>query len=199
MKYVSIDLETTGLDYEKCTILEFAAVVDDLNVQEPVDRLPKFQCYMMQDYYCGEPYALAMHCDKFQKISNWRSSGIEVCSPETLVNKFHTFLITFGFQETGRTQSSLKDGYLKINVAGKNFANFDNRFLEKLPNYNKLIKVGHRILDPVMLYFEPKRDTDHLPSMSECMERAGLKGEVPHSALEDAIIVVKLLRHKFPL
>jgi DNA polymerase III epsilon subunit-like protein len=199
MKYVSIDLETTGLNHEKCSILEFAAVVDDLNVQEPIEKLPKFQVYVMQDYYTGEPYALAMHCDKLQKITNWRTSGIDVCTPETLVAKFQTFLVTFGYKETLRTQSYLKDGYIKINVAGKNFANFDNRFLERLPDYNKRIKVGHRILDPVMLYFDPKKDIDHLPSMTECMERAGIGGEVPHSALEDAMLVVQLIRKKFPI
>jgi DNA polymerase III epsilon subunit-like protein len=199
MKYVSVDIETTGLNHEKCTILEFAAVVDDLNLQEPIEKLPKFQTYVRQEYYSGEPYALAMHCEKFQKISNWRANGIDVCYPETLIKKFHTFLITFGYQETGRTHSSLKDGYIKINVAGKNFANFDNRFIEKLPDYDKMIKVGHRILDPVMLYFDPKKDIDHLPSMAECMERAGISGEVPHSALEDAVLVVRLLRHKFPI
>lgn len=199
MKYVSIDIETTGLNHDKCTILEFAAVVDDLNIQEPIEKLPKFQTYIMQEYYSGEPYALAMHCDKFQKIVNSRNNGIDICRPEMLITKFYTFLMTFGYQETGRTHSSLKDGYIKINVAGKNFANFDNRFIEKLPDYNKMIKVGHRILDPVMLYFDPKKDIDHLPSMSECMERAGISGEVPHSALEDAVLVVKLLRHKFPI
>jgi DNA polymerase III epsilon subunit-like protein len=29
MKYVSIDLETTGLDEEKCQILEFGAAFED--------------------------------------------------------------------------------------------------------------------------------------------------------------------------
>jgi hypothetical protein len=35
--------------------------------------------------------------------------------------------------------------------------------------------------------------------MNECMERAGIISETPYSALEDAILVVKLLRHKFPI
>ena len=199
IKYTSIDVKTTGLNHEKCSILEFAAIVDDLNAQEPIEKLPKFQVYVMQEYYTGEPFALAMHCEKLQKLANWRTSGIDVCTPETLIAKFHTFLLTFGYQETGRTQSVKKDGYIKINIAGKNFANFDNRFLEKLPDYNKLIKVGNRILDPVMLYFDPKKDVNHLPSMNECMERAGIISETPYSALEDAILVVKLLRHKFPI
>lgn len=199
MKFVSIDIETTGLDPNKCTILEFAAVVDDLNIQEPIDKLPKFQTYVLQDFYNGDPYALAMHCDKLQKIANWRTSGIDVCSLDTLILKFQTFLVTFGYQESGRNSAYLKEGYIKINVAGKNFANFDNRFLEKLPNYDKLIKIGHRILDPVMLYFDPAKDIDHLPSMIDCMKRAGIEGEVPHTALDDALLVIKLLRNKFPI
>lgn len=32
MKYVSIDLETTGLDFECCEILELGAVLDDISL-----------------------------------------------------------------------------------------------------------------------------------------------------------------------
>jgi DNA polymerase III epsilon subunit-like protein len=37
---------------------------------------------------------------------------------------------------------------------------------------------------------------DKLPDMKKCMVRAGLDGEVPHTAYDDALIVLKLLRHK---
>lgn len=191
MRYCSIDIETTGLNHDICNILEFAAVADDLKVQLPIESLPVFQTYVLQDHYIGEPYALGMHAEIFKKICNWQKSGIHICSPADLLPRFHTFLTTLAGYEVPR------DSVIKINVAGKNFGNFDSKFLEKLPHHNLLVKFGHRILDPAMLYFNPDEDTE-LPSTEICMKRAGIGGEVKHTALEDALNVVKLLRRKFP-
>lgn len=189
MKYVSIDIETTGLNHDICNILEFAAVVDDLKLQLPVEKLPVFQTYILQDHYIGEPYALGMHADIFKKIANWKKSGINVCSPSDLLPRFHTFLTTLaGYSDA--------TGIIKINVAGKNFGNFDSKFLEKLPHHNLLVKFRHRILDPAMLYFDPNED-EELPGTEKCMERAGIDGEVKHTALEDALNVIRLLRRKY--
>ena len=122
MKYVSIDIETTGLNHDICNIIEFAAVVDDLKIQRPLDSLPKFQTYILQDHYIGEPYALGMHAAIFKKIDNWQKEDINICSTAELMPRFHTFLTTLA----GYTAA---DGILKINVAGKNFGNFDSKFL----------------------------------------------------------------------
>ena len=191
MKYVSIDIETTGLNHDICNILEFAAVVDDLSIQAPLDNLPKFQTYIMQDHYVGEPYALGMHAEIFKKIANWQKAGIRVCSPSDLLPRFHTFLTSLA----GYTPDEY--GIVKIKVAGKNFGYFDSKFLEKLPHHNLLVKFHHRILDPAVLYFDPE-DVE-LPNTELCMYRAGIGGEVQHTALEDAMTVVKLLRYKYPL
>lgn len=192
MKYISIDIETSGLNHEICNILEFAAIVDDLKVQAPLDKLPKFQTYVIQDNYIGEPYALGMHAEIFKKISNWKKTGVQVVAPSDLLPRFYTFLTSLG----GYRPSP--DGTVKINVAGKNFGNFDSKFLEKLPHHNLLVKFSHRILDPAMLYFDPSVD-ETLPSTEICMKRAGISGEVQHTALEDAMNVVQMLRSKYPL
>ena len=65
--YVSIDIETSGIDPKTCEIIEFAAVLDDLSCAHPpsVDRLPSFHCYLAKDSYTGEPYALSMHSTIF--------------------------------------------------------------------------------------------------------------------------------------
>jgi hypothetical protein len=191
MKYVSIDIESTGLNHDICQVLEFAAIIDDLGVQAPIETLPTFQTYILQDHYIGEPYALAMHAEIFKKIANWKkNTGLNFCSPADLLPRFHTFLTTLGgYYEP--------NGVVRINVAGKNFGNFDSKFLEKLPHYNLLVRFGHRILDPATLYFDPNEDTE-LPSTEKCLERAGFKGEVKHTATEDAINVIKLLRKKYP-
>ena len=191
MKYISIDIETTGLNHDICNILEFAAVADDLKTQLPLESLPTFQIYILQDHYIGEPYALGIHAEIFKKLANWKKTGINVCTPADLLPRFHTFLTT----SCGHTNG---DGPIKINVAGKNFGNFDSKFLEKLPHHSLLVKFNHRILDPAILYLDLEKDTDTLPSTETCMKRAGIDGEVKHTALEDALNVVRLLRKKYP-
>ncbi len=189
MKYISIDIETTGLNHEICNIIEFAAVADDLQVQAPIDSLPRFQTYILQDHYVGEPYALGMHAEIFKKIANWKKAAENFCTVSELLPRFHTFLTT-------SCEYKMADGPIKINVAGKNFGYFDSKFLEKLPHHGLLVKFSHRILDPATLYFDPNHDKE-LPGTEVCMERAQIAGDVKHTALEDAINVIKLLRCKY--
>jgi hypothetical protein len=157
MKYVSIDIETTGLNHDICNIIEFAAIADDLKLQLPIENLPTFQTYILQDHYIGEPFALGMHAEIFKKLGNWKKAGINVCTTADLLPRFHTFLTTSCGYYTN-------DGAIKINVAGKNFGNFDSKFLEKLPHHTMLVKFNHRILDPAMLYLDLDKDTETLPS-----------------------------------
>ena len=180
MRYCSIDIETTGLNPATCQIIEFAAVVDDLRDQKPIDKLPRFQTYIHHPIYQGEPYALAMHAEIFKKLAKFPDD--DIIEADSLFAAFYNFL-------TGPGGSSST-----IVVAGKNFASFDQKFLEKLPN--KFVKFRHRILDPAMLFTDPMLD-DAPPSSALCLERAGLEGEVAHTALEDALMVVKLLRKGF--
>ena len=42
MKYISIDIETTGLDPENCQILSIGAVIEDTLNQLPFEELPTF-------------------------------------------------------------------------------------------------------------------------------------------------------------
>jgi hypothetical protein len=191
MKYVSIDIETTGLDHNYCQVLEFAAIVDDLKTQPSPESLPKFQTYVLHDYYIGEPYALSMHAEAFRKIANWEKNGVAICRPDQLFIKFHTFLTTLA------NYTPQKGNTVKINVAGKNFGGFDSKFLEKLPGYGELIKFHHRFLDPGTLYLDADAD-EEMPGTEVCLKRAGITSTVAHTALDDALVVIDLLRKKFP-
>lgn len=179
MKYVSIDIETTGLNPATCQIIEFAAVVDDLRDQQPLEKLAKFQTYIHHPFYQGEPYALAMHANIFKKLAKFPDD--DIIEADSLFAAFHNFL-------TGPGEFSPS---AKVVVAGKNFANFDLKFLEKLPN--KFVKFHHRVLDPAMYFVDPMKDNEP-PGGSVCLERARLSGEVAHTALEDALMVIKLMR-----
>jgi DNA polymerase III epsilon subunit-like protein len=62
MKYVSIDIETTGLNPKTCQILEFAAVADG---KEP------FHYYIKHDYLSGDPYALQLNASILVSPEPW--------------------------------------------------------------------------------------------------------------------------------
>ena len=53
MPYVSIDIETTGLDPDTCQILEIGAVWDDWT--KPIDQLPTYRRLVVHSEYRGTP------------------------------------------------------------------------------------------------------------------------------------------------
>jgi hypothetical protein len=85
------------------------------------------------------------------------------------------------------------DSPVSINVAGKNFASFDKQFLQKLPNWNSVINVRSRIIDPAILCVDWENDSS-LPNLETCMQRSHVEGTVTHDALQDAVDVVRTIR-----
>jgi hypothetical protein len=64
MKYVSIGIETTGLDPAKHSIIEFAAVIDDLSKATPIQDLASFRALVLPgdlDELIVSPYCARMH------------------------------------------------------------------------------------------------------------------------------------------
>jgi len=72
----------------------------------------------------------------------------------------------------------------------------DQLWVEKGGDVDNWVRFRHRVLDPASLYFDPKIDAA-LPDMKTCMERAGIEGEVAHTAVHDAKVVIDLLRRKY--
>lgn len=187
---VSIDIETTGLDPSYCQILEFGAVIDDLQNPKPIDDLPKFHCYVDHAVMTGEPYALAMNAKIIERIAK-KTTPYTYLKPADIHPQFHAFLVKYGCQSGTRWS-------IKVNVAGKNFAAFDKRFIEKIWPSNPAVAFNHRILDPAMLYFDPSKD-EAPPSLSVCLERAGINKTVSHTAVEDALDVLVLIRKHYKI
>lgn len=196
MLICSIDIETTGFDHENCDILQFGAVIDDFSNPEPrYESLPKFEALFIKNNYTGSPFALSMHSELFKKIDYAKKNnleegpdGVRYMPIEDLPTSFECFLLCNGFKQE-------KNEKIYVNVAGKNVGSFDIPFLQaKVKNWGNVYFLN-RVLDPAILYFENGKD-NKLPDMKTCMERAGLCGEVAHTASEDAITVLKLLRHK---
>jgi len=124
-------------------------------------------------------YALAMNANLLRHLSGqqelwWRD-------PDQVADDFAAWLKECGW-----------DGKRALTPAGKNFASFDRQFLKRLPRFEQVVKLHHRTLDPAVLFL--RAEDDKLPDSKTCYERAGLDSKVAHTAVEDALAVVRLIR-----
>lgn len=184
MKYVSIDIETTGLDPEKHEVVEIGAVIDDGGALE---ELAVFRCLIVEDDWKVTPYCMLLHSALWKEMGGlsekirdelkergiaWLNGGYCYARRYNAMAAFDTWLDARGLD--------------KITAAGKNFFGFDARFLRRIGNIDR---IRHRALDPAMAY----REND-LPSMATCCERAGIDFIDGHTAVGDCLTVIKLLR-----
>lgn len=182
--YVSIDIETTGLRWQWCQILEVGAVIDDWF--SPLDRLPRFHCYVVHEQTIGEPKALAMNAKILNRIADRDK-------PENREYNFYTpSQVVHGLKRFIESQFYDKGSDTKVVAAGKNYARFDDRFLNMLPGFSE-IKMLHRSIDPGMMYWNPRIDRVP-PDTKTCLQRAGINTEVQHEAIDDALDVIRLIR-----
>jgi len=177
--YVSIDIETTGLDPETCQVLEVGAVFEDW--KSPIDTLPKFRQILKYTELRGNPFALALNANLLRQIANPQP---EHCQPHELGQRLANWVRACGLDP------------MDLTVAGKNFASFDMQFLIKVPHFNESVKFKHRVLDPAILYLQ--FDDEKLPDSKTCYQRAGLN-KVAHTAVEDARAVIRLFRTRIHL
>lgn len=178
MIYVSIDLETTGLDWTKHQVLEIAAIAQQLGGEE----LGRFRTTVWHPEIVGSPFALSMHPRLIEEIVSGAPDSGEA------LEAFRQFLDLYAAPaDVGSTP--------RVIAAGKNFATFDQRFIEMMQKREGFEDrwFHRRVLDPSILYMSEADDVP--PSTSLCAERAGLNvdpGE-RHVALEDAEIVRDLI------
>lgn len=186
MKYVSIDIETLGLNPHTCDVIEFGAVIDDFKT--PIEKLPTFHCYLTKpgNIYKGEVYAMYMHSKTgiFERIAK-REEGFYYIPDDLLDGLFADWLYC--------EEEAFKEDE-KIVVAGKNFSAFDLPFLKML-GFGTKTRLHHRTLDPGSMWFDPLTD-ETPPGLEECLKRAGIEKTVEHTAVEDAIDVIKCIRAK---
>jgi len=178
MPYVSIDIETTGLDPDTCQILEIGAVWD--NWTKPIDELPTYRRLVAHSEYRGNAFALALNAALLKRLSGEREPWF--LDPDEVADDFAIWLRSCGW-----------DGQTALTAAGKNFASFDRQFLRRLPRFEQVVKLRHRTLDPAILFWHPNED-EELPGSKTCYERAGINTNVAHTAVEDAQAVVRLVR-----
>jgi oligoribonuclease len=221
MHYISIDIETTGLDSDFNQILSIGAVIEDTNNLVPFEELPKFHAVIKRESVYGSIFALNLNKDLIQVMKDYSEAKTDdakkqvensfgakfynedevvealyqFCYRNGLVNRYPGFLNRQMKIVDGISYPILCANMVKtyLNCAGKNFAGFDKKFLEKLPRWKQVFSIRSRVLDPGILFVDWIND-ESIPSLDECKRRAGIEGIVTHNAVEDAMDVVKLIR-----
>lgn len=227
MRYVSIDVETTGLDSENNQILSIGAVIEDTTTKLPFDKIPKFHAAINRVDLRGSLFAINMNKELISNIVKFQGlktdeertlhsfdTGMQFIHEDKIVEEFFYWMFENGlaqdwnFETDGREyldqQVFIRNGKrfpafsskmkpISFSAAGKNFATFDKKFLEKLPRWQQCLKVKQRVIDPAILYVDWNND-DTLPNLSTCKVRAGLPSLVTHNALEDAWDTLLVLR-----
>ena len=162
-------------------------------METPLADLPTFRYRVKAAIYAGEPYALSLHSKFLMDMANLQPTpGFEYCRVP------HADIIGSSYSLISRLDYWLKTHDVPYNfqVAGKNFANFDARFIRRLPNA-KSLKWYHGILDPGSMWM--RKEDSCVPTTATCIDRANIQkisGE-PHTAIHDALVVCALVRKGF--
>ena len=226
MKYISIDVETTGLEKDRYQILSIGAILEDTEKKLSFDEIPKFHAAILHNEITGSPYAINMNKKIIEAISQYQSSkdqdeknhlvqttGMQFYQEDQVVEAFYRWLYDndlvdkMGLVSSGQMVVKGENGKMypmlnrsvkpvSINVAGKNFASFDKHFLERLPRWQQVIRVRQRMIDPSVIFTNWNED-ETLPNLFTCKQRAKIDGIVTHDALEDAWDVIQLLRTQY--
>lgn len=192
MKFLSIDIETTGLDPQKNQILEFGAIAIDTSYPT-VPYIADFRAVFIHQELTGNPIALTMNAEIIDEIASLVRSKVfdfdfynsanpnSVCvrNSEEFQKYFDAWLESINF--TGR-----------LTLAGKNLASFDLKFIEAA---GIKIKYRHRMIDPAILYVDWEKD-ETLPDLQQCLDRAGIVKSVEHTSLADAGDAAELVLKK---
>jgi len=225
MIYISIDVETTGLEKDRYQILSIGAILEDTTKKLSFEEIPKFHAAILHNEITGSPFALNMNKKIIEAIVQYQTAkdqdekndlvqmtGMYFYQEDQVVEGFYRWLydndvVEFDMEKFKSQMVKLENGKsypmltskmkpVTINVAGKNFASFDKHFLERLPRWQQVIRIRQRIIDPSVI-FTNWTDDKAIPSLYECKQRANIEGIVTHDALEDAWDVIQLLRTQY--
>lgn len=189
MKYLSIDLEATGLG-ENCQIIEFAMIPFDTQfkrLEEPLARTTYIHCPSFEDLKPSLDPWVRDHNEKI--IRKAHSEGL-------MLSEFKVWLQTYLESKEVRDYFQTQ----KIVLFGKSMNAIDLPFMNRDLGWEFMRKYfHHRILDLSSIGYGMV-DLGNLPqgmdSGTNLMNHLGM-GEVAHTALEDAkntaIMYLKLL------
>lgn len=198
--YLSLDIETTGLDTEKSHVLQIGWVIDD--GFSPRDQLKRGSVIIKEsEIKYGEFFALGMNGWLFQEMSKKnpkypvKTLGLAFSDLLDAIEQTSELAEAFDKAEGESKPSS------KIQLAGKNVSNFDwpiicnnaSRLFGTVdgPNHLKRL-VDHRFIDVGAVFFEVFGKN---PGFDKINKLIGWK-DINHDALDDAVNVVVALRYR---
>lgn len=205
MRYLSIDVETTGLA-DNCALLELAMVLEDTSkaAETPVDQLPAFRGWVQLDGpTVWEAEAMRMHLGKkaleiplgadfYRRTRFGYPDALDIetrtklfVRPPAMNWCFMTIEQLDRRALSWLTEHNI-DPVNKITPAGKNFTSFDKRFL---PPYIAA-SLHHRAIDPGGILID--WNADKPPSLT-----ALFGSELQHDSLDDARAVITVLRRQY--
>jgi len=184
LKYYSIDIETTGLNPKKDQILQVGIAFEDTENIIPISETPCKEWTIRYNRIEGDPFAIQMN-------ANIIKHSIENPLPKDVIDRCSIIPSLAVFIR--KCDPTIPSNHIPtINVAGKNFNGFDRLFLENIDGFSDRIRIRHRVLDPAMLYADWSKD--RLPSLQDCLDKANILTTVKHTAMQDAIDVIKVIR-----
>ena len=206
MKYYSIDVETTGLNTEKCELLEFAALMEDTNNLKSREDIPTYEKIIIRDFMCGQPGAFHMNNRIMKILSEYEhaelkgvfASGYNLIHEGNLARDFYYFSLEHYAGMDKEKVDDLRrrkkmDRKLKIWVAGKNFSAFDKIFILRIPEFSRYFQIVHRVADPSTIYTDFIND-EAFSNLPTILERLDLDSNISHKASDDAWNVIQALR-----
>lgn len=221
MKFVTIDIETTGVPgkdghIEDLQILEFGAIIEDTNNPLAYDDIPKFNKIIRHNTYSGGAFAINMNARIFEILAKRETfrgeqqkaydKENEIIKLDDLAKDFYDFL----FPHFGNLGGESGDGFTKalsdankyaqapltITPAGKNFDSFDRKFIDLIPKWNNYVRLRHRTIDPTTPYIDWHND-EQPPGLGDCLSRAGIIKQVTHCAVEDCWDTLEVIRKEY--
>jgi oligoribonuclease (3'-5' exoribonuclease) len=205
--YLAIDIETTGLDTGKSHILQIGWVIDD--GVSPRDQLQKGSVIIKEDVIrYGESFALGMNGWLFQEMSK-KEPKYPVHSLQSGLARFLEAVVTASeLAKKFDEEQGEKKPSKKIQLAGKNVANFDFPIIKNWIEYgrpqhideiyryigpgNFSEYIDHRFLDCGAVFFEVFGKNPGFDKINKLIEWK----DINHDALDDAMNVVVALRYR---
>lgn len=191
MRYVAVDVETTGLG-KRCGLLELAMVAEDTTKTLPIEDLPFFRALFWPADAVWEPFAVRIHRKNGlldEILAGVTQEAAAWCEAEAWLRGEAK-----GPQKTveyrNPPETLIGPPNFKVTAAGKNFAGFDRRFL------GPIVKCfDYRALDPGSAFADFSKD--RLPGLADLLPQDRADHQASHRALDDARDVVRVLRRAY--
>lgn len=181
--YLSLDIETTGLNSDRHQILEVAGVLN-LNHMD-VRSCPNFRFLVKPEGdIIGNPYALVMN----QRLLSMLADGKGIPAAEVglmIAEVMQVWKERYGDPDT------------KFHLLGKNVSGFDYQFVKKqIPGWPDHL-IHYRMLDIGSMYATMKGIPGQSELDKEVSARLLFDEGSEHQAYPDACVALELARQKF--